>query len=226
MCLHVRSLAPDLIPYAAKDSWLTNQIMGTRTAIKALSSVDLRNLRIWPSYDLTRALMRLPDFWSRLHVPEDTTHVYKRPNADVTQRQPMTSLGYISKHVSSPHIPSLYHCRIIIQSFDMSSTWFVDRWLIVVHVDYCWLWLLALTFDQKSKFTKMIILLNFSHKFWFWTLFLHLKPWNQSIGTFFIMVSTKAFFKGSSHAYPTSSLHQASALSLKEGIRDILDILV
>ena len=32
-------------------------------------------------------------------------------------------------------------------------------------------------------------------------------------------------FKRSSHAYPTSSLHRASALSLREGVRDILDIL-
>ena len=29
----------------------------------------------------------------------------------------------------------------------------------------------------------------------------------------------------SSHAYPTLSIHQASALSLREGVRDILDIL-
>ena len=36
------------------------------------------------------------------------------------------------------------------------------------------------------------------------------------------MVSSKAFFKASSHAYPTSSIHQASALSLREGVRDIL----
>ena len=31
--------------------------------------------------------------------------------------------------------------------------------------------------------------------------------------------------KGSSQAYPTSSLDQASALSLRKGVRDILDIL-
>ena len=31
--------------------------------------------------------------------------------------------------------------------------------------------------------------------------------------------------KGSSHAYPTLSVHQASTLSLREGVRDILDIL-
>ena len=31
--------------------------------------------------------------------------------------------------------------------------------------------------------------------------------------------------KEDSHVYPTSSLHRASALSLREGVRDILDIL-
>ena len=31
--------------------------------------------------------------------------------------------------------------------------------------------------------------------------------------------------KGSSRAYPTLSIHQASTLSLREGVRDILDIL-
>ena len=39
------------------------------------------------------------------------------------------------------------------------------------------------------------------------------------------MVSSKAFFKVSSHAYPISSLHRVSTLGLREGVRDILDIL-
>ena len=39
------------------------------------------------------------------------------------------------------------------------------------------------------------------------------------------MVSSKAFFKGFSHAYPISNFHRVFALSLKEGVRDILDIL-
>ena len=52
----------------------------------------------------------------------------------------------------------------------------------------------ALTFDQKSKFPTGPILLNFSRKFQFWTPFLHLKLQNWSIGTFFIVVSSKAFF--------------------------------
>ena len=66
-----------------------------------------------------------------------------------------------------------------------------------------WLWPLltltfVLTFDQKLKFPKRPILLSFLHRFRFWTLFLHLKHQNWSFGTFFIMVSSKAFFKASS----------------------------
>ena len=55
----------------------------------------------------------------------------------------------------------------------------------------------ALTFDQKSKFSTGPILLSFSRRFQFWTPFLHLKLQNWSIGTFFIVVSSKAFFKAS-----------------------------
>ena len=56
----------------------------------------------------------------------------------------------------------------------------------------------ALTFDQKSKISKRPILLSFSHRFRFWTLFLHLKLQNWSIGILFIMVYSKAFFTASS----------------------------
>ena len=38
-----------------------------------------------------------------------------------------------------------------------------------------WLWLFALTFDQKSKFLTGPILLSFSRRFQFWTPFLRLK---------------------------------------------------
>ena len=55
----------------------------------------------------------------------------------------------------------------------------------------------ALTFDQKSKFLEWPILLSFSRRFQFWTLFLHLKLRNWTIGMFFIVVSSKAFFKAS-----------------------------
>ena len=56
----------------------------------------------------------------------------------------------------------------------------------------------ALTFDQKSKFPTGLILLNFSRRFQFWALFLRLKLQNWSIGTFFIVVSSKALFMASS----------------------------
>ena len=60
-----------------------------------------------------------------------------------------------------------------------------------------WFWLFALIFDQKLKFPKGPILLSFSRRFRFWPLFLHLKLQNWTFGTFFIVVSSKAFFKAS-----------------------------
>ena len=98
-----------------------------------------------------------------------------------------------------------------------------------------WLWpglltlTFALTFDQKLKFSKWLILLNFSCRFRFWTPFLHLNLPNWLIGTLFIVVSSKCILQGiskwSSHIYPTLSFHRASTLSLREGVRNILDIL-
>ena len=124
-CLYVQSLAPNLTPCVAKDSWLTNRIMGTCTTIKALSFADWCNLRIWSSYNLTCSLTHLLNFWSCLHVSKDTAHVYtcRWTNADATWHHLMTSLGYVSRHAVLPHIPSLCHHNIIIQSFDMSSRW-------------------------------------------------------------------------------------------------------
>ena len=87
----------------------------------------------------------------------------------------------------------------------------------------------ALTFDQTSKFPKDPILLSFSRRFRFWTPFLYFETL-KSINWHILHCG---FFKGilqgiskwSSHAYPTSSLHSASTLSLREGVRDILNIL-
>ena len=70
--------------------------------------------------------------------------------------------------------------------YPLTLTWTSWLWL--------WLWLFALTFDQKSKFPTGPILLSFSRRFQFWTPFLHLKLQNWSIGTFFIVVSSKALF--------------------------------
>ena len=56
----------------------------------------------------------------------------------------------------------------------------------------------ALTFNQKSKFPTGPILLSFSRRFQFCAPFLRLKLQNWSIGTFFIVVSSKALFMASS----------------------------
>ena len=69
-------------------------------------------------------------------------------------------------------------------------------------------------------------MLNFSRKFQFWTPFLHLKH-HGSIGIFFIMVSSKAFLKESLRDLLMLIQPQAfiEAFNLREGVRDILDIL-
>ena len=72
------------------------------------------------------------------------------------------------------------------------------RWLfLTVDFDHIVGFDFALTFDQKSKFSKRPILLSFSRRFQFWTSFLYLKLRNWSIGIFFIVVFSKAFFKAS-----------------------------
>ena len=103
-------------------------------------------------------------------------------------------------------------CLIVDFFYQLTLTFGVDHW------------------PKCQNFWKGLSCLVFHIRFQFWTLFLHLKLLNWSIGKFFIMVSSKAFFKvgifkESSHAYLTSSLHWASALSLREGVKDILDIL-
>ena len=101
----------------------------------------------------------------------------------------------------------------------------LSHWLLL-SADY-WLWLLHWQFDQKSKFSKKPILLSFSRRFRFWIPFLRLNLQNWSIGTFFIVNSLNAYFKASLSdlLILISNLHEASTLSLKEGFRDILDIL-
>ena len=72
-----------------------------------------------------------------------------------------------------------------------------DCWLPVDYISWLLTLTFVLTFNQKLKFPKGSILLSFSRRFQFWTLFLHLKLQNWLIGTFFIVVSSKAFFKAS-----------------------------
>ena len=52
---HAPQLAPENLPRAASDSSLPDRLLGPRTTQMALSSTDLLGLRIWWSYDVTRA---------------------------------------------------------------------------------------------------------------------------------------------------------------------------
>ena len=52
---HTRTMAPGTLTRAAEGSWLPAWISATHAAKTALSSLDLLSLRIWWSYELTRA---------------------------------------------------------------------------------------------------------------------------------------------------------------------------
>ena len=52
---HARTMAPRTLTRAVEGSWLPAWISATRVAKMALSSPDLLDLRIWWSYELTRA---------------------------------------------------------------------------------------------------------------------------------------------------------------------------
>ena len=66
---HAPQLASESGSRAALDSSIPDRLLGTRAALKALSSTDLLGLRIWWSYDVARASTRHLDFWPLLHAP-------------------------------------------------------------------------------------------------------------------------------------------------------------
>ena len=76
----------------------------TCATMTASSTTDLRNLRLRPSYDLTRAFTRLQDFWHLLHVPVDLSraemccwcHLTSPDNVITPRQQPRKHV-----HVSS-----------------------------------------------------------------------------------------------------------------------------
>ena len=107
----------------------------------------------------------------------------RQPSADVI----LTS----SDDIITPRQQPRKHVHVSDKSWDDISGSAADPWPgPCIH----WLWLFVLTFDQKSKFLKRHILLSFSCRFQFWTLFLHLRLQNWSTGILFIVVSSKAFF--------------------------------
>ena len=60
---HAPQLASESVSRAALDSSIPDRLLGTRAALKALSSTDLLGLRIWWSCDVARASTRHLDFW-------------------------------------------------------------------------------------------------------------------------------------------------------------------
>ena len=130
----------------------------------------------------------------------------------------MMSSLHVSSHASPSHV--IIHVIRWCQPYHSSNPWpkpeltrkpefdlnHTDRCTVDCPLTLTVHWPLTLTrfnfgfcvdFDQKLKFQKMPILLSFSHRFRFWIPFLHLKLQNWSIGTFFIVVSSKVFYKAS-----------------------------
>ena len=68
---HAPQLAPENLPRTTSDSSLPNRLLGPRAAQTALSSTDLLGLRIWWSYNVSRASMRHLGLWHLLHAPVD-----------------------------------------------------------------------------------------------------------------------------------------------------------
>ena len=100
--------------------------------------------------------------------------------------------------------------------------WLVGTWPFTL--TFGWFWLMCWPLIKSKNYRKGLSCLVFRAHYNFE---LHLFIWSSEISQLAHSSSWffKGIFKGSSHAYPTSSLHRASALSLREGVRDILDIL-
>ena len=185
-----------LTPCAAKDSWLTNWILDTCTAMKAMSSITLRNLRIWPAYYLTHA------FTHPLEVHPLAIAISCHPHTETLRQSSFEIVHDVSKsHISPSHITAMQaspcqrvttsaHIIIDFADLDQPDPNFSDLTHGPLWVLNFWLWLICWLFDEKLEFPKWPILLRFLCRFWFWTPFHHLKLKIWSIGTFFIVVSS------------------------------------
>ena len=122
-------------------------------------STQLENLT------LIRQYMRLPKFWPCLHAPVDNACSHTHRLTMLTSSSAML----LAMSVVSPrqhHITQL--------TVDPNQPEF-DSLALTVDFNILLTLTFALTFDQKSKFSKGRILLSFLRRFRFWTSFLHLK---------------------------------------------------
>ena len=76
---HTPQLASENLPRAASDSSLPDRLLGTRAAQTALSSTDLLGLRIWRSYEVSRASTCHLGLWHLLHAPMDLARTCHTP---------------------------------------------------------------------------------------------------------------------------------------------------
>ena len=237
----------DTIPRAAEGSPLLDQNLATRAAMKALQPDDLHSLRIWDSYDVTCALTHCPVLcfsstcqrtshitatrWKYLLISSNVITPRQQPckhaHVSLIHVSPSYVLSHATRHVSSVTTSAPRHLVDYWPGPTRTGPLGFDPWALTVDFDIRLTLAFAFTIDQTSKFSKGPILLSFSRKFQFWTPFLHLKHQNGSIGIFFIMVSSKAFLKASLRDLLMLIQPQAfiKAFGLREGVRDILDIL-
>ena len=76
---HASQIASESLSHAASDSSHPDRLLGPRAAQTALSSTDLLRLRIWWSYDVTRASTRHLGFRHLLHAPVYLARAFHAP---------------------------------------------------------------------------------------------------------------------------------------------------
>ena len=137
--------------------------------------------------------------WWCHHSTSAATQAHPRQQPRKHIHVSMSHVSPLSSHVSSVASLAPRHLAGRWPGLTRPELHGFDPLALIVDFDLGQLTLtFALTFDQKSNFPTWPILLSFLRKFQFWTPFLHLKLQNWSIGTFFIVVSSKAFFTTSS----------------------------
>ena len=178
-------------------------------------------------------------YWLLLHALMNNACSSQAPKtvADVIWRHRMTSSLHVNSHASTSTLALVHVSNTSLDDISSSTAWLVTQLgnPKLTRTSIHWLWTWTVDFDfcvdlwPKVKIFKRAYLAQFFAQ----TLI------SDSISSFETPKLVNwhilhcGFFKGifqgiskwSSHAYPTSNLHQASPLSLREGVRDILNIL-
>ena len=94
--------------------------------MKALSSINLRSLRIWPLYDSTYALTSLPKFWPHLYAPVDNARSHTRWWTMLMSS--MTSFVDVIKCHVSPSYVSSHTARHVSSVASSAPRHLADRW--------------------------------------------------------------------------------------------------